>query len=76
MIGSGGREPGWHSAAERRHCPPLEEVFAFVANPGNDARWGSNLVEVMQVSPGPLGVKATFCYKARFGGRPFELVRE
>jgi hypothetical protein len=34
---------------------PLEEVFAFVANPGNDARWGSNLVEVTQLSPSPLG---------------------
>jgi hypothetical protein len=34
---------------------PLEEVFAFVANPANDARWGANLVEVIQLSPGPLG---------------------
>jgi uncharacterized protein YndB with AHSA1/START domain len=55
---------------------PLEEVFAFVANPGNDARWGSNLLEVTQVSPGRLGVGARFRYKARFAGRQFELVRE
>jgi hypothetical protein len=55
---------------------PLEEVFAFVANPANDARWGSNLVEVTRVSPGPLGAEARFCYKARFAGRQFELVRE
>ena len=34
---------------------PLEEVFAFVAHPGNDARWGSNLLEVTQVSPGGWG---------------------
>jgi hypothetical protein len=34
---------------------PLEEVFAFVANPGNDARWDSNLLEVTLVSPGRLG---------------------
>jgi hypothetical protein len=34
---------------------PLEEVLAVVANPGNDARWGSNLVEVGQVTPGPFG---------------------
>ena len=54
---------------------PLEEVFAFVANPANDARWGSNLVEITQVSPGPLGVGARFCYKAHFAGRRFELVR-
>jgi hypothetical protein len=33
---------------------PLEEVLAF-ANPGNDARWGSNLVQVTQLSPTPLG---------------------
>jgi hypothetical protein len=55
---------------------PLEEVFAFVANPGNDAQWGSNLLEVTQVSRGPLGVGARFRYKARFAGRQFELVRE
>jgi uncharacterized membrane protein len=55
---------------------PLEEVFAFVANPGNDARWGSNLAEVTQLSPGPLGVGVRFRYKARFAGREFELVRE
>lgn len=41
---------------------PLAEVFAFVANPGNDARWGSNLLEVTQLSPGPLGVGARFRY--------------
>jgi Polyketide cyclase / dehydrase and lipid transport len=55
---------------------PLEEVFAFVANSANDALWGSNLVEVTQVSPGPVGVGARFRYVARFAGRQFELVRE
>jgi hypothetical protein len=55
---------------------PLEEVFAFAANPGNDGRWGSNLVEVTQISPGPLGVGARFRYLIRFAGRRFELVRE
>lgn len=34
---------------------PLEEVFALVANPGIDARWSWDLVEVGQVTPGPLG---------------------
>jgi hypothetical protein len=48
---------------------PLEEVLAVVANPGNDARWGSDLLEVTQTSPGPLGAEARFCYKARFAGR-------
>jgi hypothetical protein len=55
---------------------PLEEVFAFVANSANDALWGSNLVEVTKVSPGPLGVGSRFRYKVRFAGREFELVRE
>ena len=59
---------------------PLGEVLAVVANPGNDARWGSNLVEVTQASPGPLGAEARFREhgpgKARFAGRRFELVRE
>jgi Polyketide cyclase / dehydrase and lipid transport len=54
----------------------LEEVFAFVANPANDARWGSNLLEVTRVSPGPLEVGARFRYRARFAGRQFGLVRE
>lgn len=54
---------------------PLEEVFAFAANPANDARWGSDLVEVTQLSPGPLGVGTRFRYTARFAGRQFELVR-
>jgi hypothetical protein len=35
---------------------PLEEVFAFVANSVNDARWGSNLLGVIQASPGSLEV--------------------
>jgi uncharacterized membrane protein len=55
---------------------PLEEVFAFVANSANDALWGSNLVEVTKVSPGPVGVGSRFRYKVRFAGREFELVRE
>jgi polyketide cyclase/dehydrase/lipid transport protein len=48
---------------------PMEEVFAFVANPANDARWGSTLVEVQPVSPGPLEVGSRFRYVARFVGR-------
>ncbi len=55
---------------------PLEEVFAFVANSANDALWGSNLVEVTKISPGPIGVSSRFRYTARFAGRQFELVRE
>jgi hypothetical protein len=55
---------------------PLEEVFAFVANSANDALWGSNLMEVTKISPGPIGMGARFRYKARFAGWQFELVRE
>ena len=54
---------------------PLEEVFAFVANPGNDARWGP----ICWRCPGltrPAGGGARFRYKAHFTGRQFELVRE
>jgi hypothetical protein len=47
---------------------PLEEVFAFVANSANDALWGSNLVQVTKISPGPVGVGSRFRYSAtRFG---------
>jgi hypothetical protein len=34
---------------------PLEEVFALVANLGIDAWWSWDLVEVGQVTSGPLG---------------------
>jgi uncharacterized membrane protein len=55
---------------------PLEEVFAFVANSANDALWGSNLVQVAKISPGPVRVGSRFRYKVRFAGREFELMRE
>jgi hypothetical protein len=53
---------------------PLEEVFALVANLGIGAWWSWDLVEVGQVTSGPLG--AGFRYLARLGGRRFELVGE
>jgi hypothetical protein len=55
---------------------PLKEVFAFVGDPANDALWGSALVEVEQVTPGPLAVGTRFRYVVRFAGRQFETVRE
>ena len=55
---------------------PLQQVVAILANPVNDALWGSNLVEVTKISPGPPGVGSRFRSKVRFAGRELELVRE
>jgi hypothetical protein len=63
-------------APERGHCPAAAAGRCLVANPVNDALWGSNLVEVTKISPGPPGVGSRFRSKVRFAGREFELVRE
>lgn len=39
---------------------PVEEVFAFVTDVGNWARWNEELTHVEQVSEGPIGV-GTIC---------------
>ncbi len=35
---------------------PVEEVFAFMADAENDAKWRTNVVEIEQTSPGEKGV--------------------
>ena len=37
---------------------PVEEVFAFVLDPSNSARWQTGVVEERQTSDGPMGVGA------------------
>jgi uncharacterized protein YndB with AHSA1/START domain len=39
---------------------PPEQVFAFVADENNMARWHSAVQSVRQTSPGPTGVGATY----------------
>ena len=51
---------------------PVDEVFAFVADPGNFARWAEDLVkESRQTSPGPVGVGTTFTQLNVLMGRRF-----
>lgn len=50
---------------------PIEEVFAFVADPRNDLKWRSDVVE-SNVTSGSLGVGATFEFASEFIGRKIE----
>jgi quercetin dioxygenase-like cupin family protein/carbon monoxide dehydrogenase subunit G len=50
---------------------PLEEVFAFVADPRNDTRWIPAVEEVHKTSEGPLGAGTTFEAVFRLLGRRF-----
>ena len=54
---------------------PVEEVFSFVSDLENDPPWTS-AAEVRRLSPGPIGVGTTFCQRARFIGRNFQLTLE
>ena len=51
---------------------PIEEVFAFAADPNNDALWQSTTLEVEQTSQGPVDVGATFRNTTKFLGRRFD----
>jgi hypothetical protein len=51
---------------------PVEEVFAFTADPNNDALWLSATLETEQTSEGPVGVGATFRNTTKFLGRRFD----
>jgi hypothetical protein len=53
---------------------PLEEVFAFLANLENDAKWRREWVEAKNTSEGPLGVGATSCLVGEFRGRRIEAI--
>jgi Polyketide cyclase / dehydrase and lipid transport len=55
---------------------PLEEVFAFAADPGNDARWAPTWWRSPISRPARWGVGSRYRYTTRFVGRPFRLVRE
>lgn len=50
---------------------PIEEVFAFVADPRNDLKWRSDVVE-SNVTSGSLGVGTTFEFASEFMGRKIE----
>ena len=55
---------------------PVEEVFAFAANPQNDPLWSSAVAEARQISEGPLGLGTTFDQVLRLLGRRLEIAFE
>jgi len=51
---------------------PINEVFAFVANPNNMPKWNSAVVSLEQVTPGDVTVGTKFKTKAEMMGRSIE----
>ena len=55
---------------------PIEEVFAFVADPDKEMKWRSSLEEITMTSEGPIGVGTTYRKVERFLGRKVERTSE
>ncbi len=51
---------------------PIEEVFAYIANPENASQWQGAVVEAKQTSEGPVGVGTTGQSTSHFLGRRAE----
>jgi uncharacterized protein YndB with AHSA1/START domain len=51
---------------------PVEEIFEFLANPENDPKWQSGVLEAEQTSKGPRGVGTTDREARKFMGRQFD----
>jgi uncharacterized protein YndB with AHSA1/START domain len=51
---------------------PIEEVFAYVANPENAEQWAGPVTESKQTSEGPVGVGTTSTRVTEFLGRKSE----
>jgi hypothetical protein len=52
---------------------PVDEVFAFAANPQNDPLWSPAVAEARQSSNGSLGIGTTFQQVLRLLGRRVEI---
>jgi Polyketide cyclase / dehydrase and lipid transport len=48
---------------------PVEEVWSFVSDPGNDPKWYQGTMEVRQISERPIAVGTTFEAVIQFRGR-------
>ena len=62
-----------HSVVIRR---PVEEVFAFLTNLGNEKRWQPDIQELGWTTDGPIGPGSTFREVRLVMGRPVELICE
>ena len=51
---------------------PVQDVFSFVANPSNMTKWNSAVVNIQQITPGPVGVGTKFKSVGEALGRRME----
>ncbi len=51
---------------------PVEEVFAYVTDPANDAKWQDGVIESRLVSDGPMGVGSKIRDVRKLLGRQIE----
>ena len=47
---------------------PVEEIWSFVSDPGNDPKWYQGTMEVRQISEGPTALGTTFEAVIQFRG--------
>jgi carbon monoxide dehydrogenase subunit G len=69
------RKPGRFEESVEIARPP-GEVFAFVADPRNDANWTPQIEEMRKTSEGPMGVGSTCEVVVGLMGRRFEISGE
>jgi len=55
---------------------PVDQVFAFLVDPGKTSDWTPGLTEARQTSDGPVGVGTTVLFIGKFLGRSFESLSE
>ena len=51
---------------------PVKDVFAFITNPANMAKWNSAVVSMEQITPGAVGVGTKFKNVGEMMGRRIE----
>jgi Polyketide cyclase / dehydrase and lipid transport len=55
---------------------PIDEVFSFVREPGNDSAWQTTLIDSARVDDGPIGVGTQVRGRRRFLGMQVEMTKE
>lgn len=53
---------------------PIEYAFDYVVNPANRPQWMDKVLEVKDISPGPVGVGTSWNEKQKVAGRIIEFV--